>query len=244
MSAERAGGAVVETAGRRYFGVFELFLIASVLLHISLAFALARVPKPEKPRPPVRISIAPPPAPPKPPSPAVTPPKPTPPKPKPKPKRRRVVRKRRPPPTPRPAPAPKPEPEPEPEAPPAPPTPPAPPAPPAPPRPPPPPGPTLADKKAALARYLGRVRREVKKKRRYPRAARRLGTEGTVRVRLRIRADGSLIDAQPLGGGNPLLIKAAMQAVRAAAPFPQIPKILGQATTTVIIPLRFSLRDL
>lgn len=242
MSAERAGGAVVETAGRRYFGVFELFLIASVLLHISLAFALARVPKPEKPRPPVRISIAPPPAPPKPPSPAVTPPKPTPPKPKPKPKRRRVVRKRRPPPTPRPAPAPKPEPEPE--APPAPPTPPAPPAPPAPPRPPPPPGPTLADKKAALARYLGRVRREVKKKRRYPRAARRLGTEGTVRVRLRIRADGSLIDAQPLGGGNPLLIKAAMQAVRAAAPFPQIPKILGQATTTVIIPLRFSLRDL
>lgn len=218
---------------------FRLFLALSVVLHISFGFALSQLPEPKRELPPVHLSIAPPPKPP-PPAPAPLeppPPEPPPTPPKPRPKKPKRVR-RRPPPKPAPSPEPPPPPAPEPEPAPTPPPPPAPK--PAPKAPPPPPGPTAAQRKAALARYLSQVRRAVIAKKRYPRAARRLGLEGVIRVRVRIEADGHLSSARVVGDVDGPLAQAALKAVRDAAPFPGIPKLAGHAVS-VDIPIRFRL---
>ncbi len=77
--------------------------------------------------------------------------------------------------------------------------------------------------------------------RHYPAPARRHGIEGTVRVRFRVRADGT-VEALAVEGGHRLLRLAAARAVRRAAPFPPPPPGLT-APVTVRYTMAFRLED-
>ena len=66
-----------------------------------------------------------------------------------------------------------------------------------------------------------RIRSRIVQHRRYPALARRRGIEGTVRLSLAVRADGS-VDVFVVRGADPMLDEAAREAVLAAAPLPVV----------------------
>jgi protein TonB len=69
---------------------------------------------------------------------------------------------------------------------------------------------------------------------RYPRVARERGLEGTVVVRFAIREGGSVAELEVVSSPDPLLGQAALDAVRAAAPF-------ASPAGTIKLPVEFSL---
>lgn len=96
----------------------------------------------------------------------------------------------------------------------------------------------------ALEAYVGELSRQVARERRYPAQARRLGLEGTVRVRLRLRRDGTLAGPPEVAGpaGVGLLEAEALRMVEAAAPFAPLPEVLPGSEREFVIPVRFALR--
>ena len=71
-----------------------------------------------------------------------------------------------------------------------------------------------------LGVYWQQVRTEVAQRIRYPRGSALRGQSQTVRLRLEVGADGSLIDVETVAGDAPASIaRAALSAVRRAAPF-------------------------
>jgi protein TonB len=81
-------------------------------------------------------------------------------------------------------------------------------------------------------------------KKSYPVLARRMGLEGLTRLRVHVRADGSL-DGPPevtSSSGHPLLDREALRMVEAAAPFPAF-SASGRSTLTLALTVRFSLDD-
>ncbi len=94
---------------------------------------------------------------------------------------------------------------------------------------------------ALRRRYVADVLQRVRARRHYPAPARRRGIEGTVRVRFRVRADGT-VEGLAADGGHRLLRLAALAAVRRAAPFPAPPAGLG-APVTVRYTMAFRLRE-
>ena len=98
-----------------------------------------------------------------------------------------------------------------------------------------------AEPSPRLAAYLAQVRGMVEANREYPAMARQLGVQGTVMVRVSIRSDGSIGEVNiASSAGNKSLDKAAVSAVRRAAPF-KSPGGFGLGEVTVEIPIVYRL---
>jgi protein TonB len=96
------------------------------------------------------------------------------------------------------------------------------------------------DREALVRTYLSEVRRRISREKRYPRSARRRGIEGTVQLRFAIARDGTIAGLR--AEGTDVLSDAAVEAVRAAAPFRPLPEALGHAIR-VNVPLVFELEE-
>ncbi len=88
--------------------------------------------------------------------------------------------------------------------------------------------------------YLKRLRERVAAHRQYPYQARRAGIEGNVCVQMRIDSGGRLTALRSTcGAPSPQLLEAALDAVRAAAPFEALPP--GLAELDAELPIVFRL---
>lgn len=113
---------------------------------------------------------------------------------------------------------------------------------PAPTAPPPAPAPALPDVKGMTAAYLSVVEQSVKTHLLYPAQALRRREQGVIRVRMLVAADGEILSMESDGNdASPLLVAAALQAVRDAAPFPPLPQ--GLPETRLEVPVTFSLKS-
>jgi protein TonB len=70
------------------------------------------------------------------------------------------------------------------------------------------------------AEYTALVMRRLEEKKIYPLAMRKRGITGDAETLFTIRPDGSLGDLRAGEGAHPLLVQAALETVRCAAPFP------------------------
>lgn len=105
----------------------------------------------------------------------------------------------------------------------------------------PPPLPDLSGIDEALAFQMA-VRRKIEEKKKYPIAAQRRSLEGNVILKFLLGTDGSVSRMQVLrSSGNSLLDKAALDAVRVAAPFPPPPAGLGRKPFWLEVAISFSL---
>jgi protein TonB len=92
---------------------------------------------------------------------------------------------------------------------------------------------------AAETRYSGRVRSKVQRHFRYPKSADRAGVKGTVTVSFTVSSSGGVSGVRIVqGSGSPVLDEAALNAVRKAAPFPEIPEG-GRSPWPFAVPLVF-----
>ncbi len=93
--------------------------------------------------------------------------------------------------------------------------------------------------------YWRTVRAAVARRVRYPEAAQRTGVEGLVTIRLTLDTAGRVLDAQPVeASASPLLVRAALDAIHRAAPFPAYTQPLPPgAKLSVLLPIRFQLED-
>ncbi|MBI3296704.1 MAG: TonB family protein [Elusimicrobia bacterium] len=103
------------------------------------------------------------------------------------------------------------------------------------------PAPAAMAQDGSLADYLARVRARIESQKAYPSIARQLRFEGRVLLRTLIRADGTVGDASVLASAGEHLDRAALAAVRRAAPFPS-PTELGLDSVTVEVPIAYVLR--
>jgi protein TonB len=95
---------------------------------------------------------------------------------------------------------------------------------------------------AAYEPYLRALRERVQARAEYPWAARRRRLEGTVELELRLDGQGGLtgVAVVEAGAAEPLR-EAALQAVRAAAPFP-FPAGVPARPLVIRLPVVFALR--
>lgn len=78
--------------------------------------------------------------------------------------------------------------------------------------------------------------------RRYPRAARRSGAEGTVWVRFVLDRGGSLQGSEVLtSSGHPILDRAALDLLERASPFPALPPELTTDEIELVLPIEYDL---
>ena len=74
-----------------------------------------------------------------------------------------------------------------------------------------------------VADLLRRIRRQIEQAKTYPDAARREGIQGTVELRFRIAADGSVEAVEVLrSSGSGILDEASQQTIRRAGPYPLV----------------------
>jgi len=77
---------------------------------------------------------------------------------------------------------------------------------------------------ASAAAMLQGIRRRIEQARTYPEPARRRGIQGTVDLRFRIAADGTVEAFEILrSSGSRILDEASEQTIRRAAPYPRVP---------------------
>ena len=94
---------------------------------------------------------------------------------------------------------------------------------------------------AAISNYPGKVASKLRRALRYPAAAKRQRLRGQVRVSFVVAANGSVASIRVVSSsGSPLLDDAALEAVRRAAPFPDIPPGAGRTSWPFTVPLAFS----
>ncbi|MHB1397443.1 MAG: energy transducer TonB [Trichloromonadaceae bacterium] len=92
-----------------------------------------------------------------------------------------------------------------------------------------------------LPDYLDTVRRLVEMNKSYPSAARQLGQQGSVLVRVRILPDGQLAEAEVIiSSGHRHLDRAALAAVRRASPL-KAPSGFGLEAVVLEVPITFRL---
>lgn len=90
--------------------------------------------------------------------------------------------------------------------------------------------------------YLDLVRLRIEEHKRYPEGARRRHIEGRAKVRFVIHPDGSVGELEvATGSGDPSLDRAALEAVRAASPFPSPPSKLFKGAIPVELTIAFQL---
>lgn len=96
-----------------------------------------------------------------------------------------------------------------------------------------------------LRAYGKQIHHLVIKHRRYPRAARRLGLEGKVLVKISVLRNGTLAAAPIIyrSSGQKVLDKEALRMVRAATPLLPLPNEFEKESASLIIPVQFHLRD-
>jgi protein TonB len=96
---------------------------------------------------------------------------------------------------------------------------------------------------ADMIGYGRGVHKTVMRNRRYPASARRLGLQGTTKVKFEIDRNGRLVGKPSVAqsSGHTLLDDEALRMVEQSAPFSALPTDFDKPTATVTIPIRFSL---
>jgi TonB family protein len=90
--------------------------------------------------------------------------------------------------------------------------------------------------------YVRALRQRVQDRLVYPWAAARRGQQGTVELEVRVGAEGRLVGVEVVAGPKAETLRtAAVTAVRAAAPFPFPPGVVGRPLV-IRLPIEFQLR--
>ena len=93
---------------------------------------------------------------------------------------------------------------------------------------------------AAVSNYPGKIVSKLRRALRYPAAAERKKARGEVQVSFTVSAGGGVGGVRVVrSSGSPVLDKAAVDAVRRAAPFPAIPEGAGRSNWPFTVPLAF-----
>lgn len=93
-----------------------------------------------------------------------------------------------------------------------------------------------------LAAYYAALGRQIARAKRYPRLAMMRRQQGTVKLRLRIAADGSLLGAEIATPSKyRALNDAALKLARDASPFPK-PPAGAEVPLEILVPVRYTLR--
>jgi periplasmic protein TonB len=96
--------------------------------------------------------------------------------------------------------------------------------------------------RSRMVAWGAEIRARIERKKRYPVAAQSRGQVGVVRVALSVRRSGVLQQVRIVGSsGQKLLDRAALRAVRDAAPFPRSPKEIFGKVFKFTLAVRFSL---
>ncbi len=91
--------------------------------------------------------------------------------------------------------------------------------------------------------YVGLIRAQLERAKRYPAAARREGREGVVAVRFVLDRSGALLSCRlESGSGDSDLDEEALAMAARAAPFPPFPDTLERRRLDLVVPIRFSLK--
>jgi protein TonB len=94
---------------------------------------------------------------------------------------------------------------------------------------------------AAVSNYPGTVYAKLRRSLRYPSEARRKRIRGEVHVRFTVSRSGGVGSVGVArSSGSPLLDNAALETVRRAAPFPEIPPAAGRSSWSFTVPLAFT----
>lgn len=94
---------------------------------------------------------------------------------------------------------------------------------------------------AAVSNYPGKVAAKLRRALRYPAEAKRQKLRGVVQVSFVVSASGGVGSIRlAASSGSPVLDKAALEAVRRAAPFPAIPANAGRSSWRFSVPLAFN----
>jgi protein TonB len=97
-----------------------------------------------------------------------------------------------------------------------------------------------AEGNAAVSNYPGKIVRKLRRALRYPTGAGSRRLRGVAEVRFVISSGGGVGGIQLVASsGSPILDKAALEAVRRAAPFPPIPAEAGRSNWPFTVPLAF-----
>ena len=104
------------------------------------------------------------------------------------------------------------------------------------------PVPNIIDQ-GALKGYSRGVQRKIAARKKYPRKAKREGKQGQVTVQFTVMKSGEIKDLLLVAGTSYAeLNKAAMDAVKRAAPFPGLPEELGQDFLELVLPFNFTIK--
>ena len=104
------------------------------------------------------------------------------------------------------------------------------------------PVPNIIDQ-GALKGYSRGVQRKIAARKKYPRKAKREGKEGQVTVQFTVMKSGKIKDLLLVAGTSYAeLNKAAMDAVKRAAPFPGLPEELGRDFLELVLPFNFTIK--
>ena len=94
---------------------------------------------------------------------------------------------------------------------------------------------------AAVSNYPGKVAAKLRRALRYPAEAKRQKLRGVAQVSFVVSASGGVGSIRlAASSGSPVLDKAALEAVRRAAPFPAIPANAGRSSWPFSVPLAFN----
>ncbi len=98
---------------------------------------------------------------------------------------------------------------------------------------------------ADLSAYGARVRAAVQRRQHYPEIAEEQGLQGTVRVGVTLRPDGTLVADPKIvrSSGHRALDREAVRMVRASAPFANLPADFRAGTAELTIPIVFALEE-
>ncbi len=93
----------------------------------------------------------------------------------------------------------------------------------------PPPRPRVISNDGIPSDYVNQVYSRINSRTTYPRVAKLRGDEGRVVYKITLSPQGELLKYDIQSSGNEVLDKAAIDAIKAAAPFPQLPDLGGSS---------------
>ncbi|MDI6787070.1 MAG: energy transducer TonB [Planctomycetota bacterium] len=101
---------------------------------------------------------------------------------------------------------------------------------------------TAGQREDIKSRFLREVIAKIQKVKRYPESARRRSLEGTVKVEFVISSEGKILSVSIItSSGYTILDEEAVEMVKRAVPFPQIPKELKISELKLLLPIVFKL---